>query len=187
MANERTKSKIMKKPISQLKNYTDYLSNLDEKDNLEYADELFQNNEVTKLFESIAEDLAKKALDFEYSPKVGSHSFLKCDEELSKELGFGVITICPYVGTIHNMWLKSNFMWLKRDEQDNLIIDIYYIDTNKDVDYIKGLVIQELFNFKRDAKWVVDGVYDEKMTEMKDKLDEETKELMKEIFNGEEK
>jgi len=186
MLNGTTKSKIMKELNSQLKDYTDYLSNLDEKDNIEYVDESFEKEKVTKLFESIAEDLAKKALDFEYSPKVGSHPFLKCDEELSKELGFGAITICPYVGTIHNMWLKSNFMWLKCDERDNLIIDIYYIDTNKDIDYIKGLVIQELFNFKRDAKWVVDGVYDEKMTEMKDKLDEETKELMKEIFNGEE-
>lgn len=177
----------MKKLISQLKEYTDYLSNFDEKLNMEYIDDSVQNKKITKLFESVAEDLAQKVVDYDYPSNVGFHPFLNCDEKLSKKLGFGTITICSYVGSIHNMWLKSNFMWLKHNDRDNLTIDIYYIDTNKDIDYIKGLIVQELFNFKRDAKWVVDGVYDEKMTEMKDKLEKETKELMKGVFNGEEK
>lgn len=177
----------MKKLISQLKDVTDYLSNFDEKCNMEYIDVSFQGKKMPKTFESVADDLAQKVVDYDYPSKVGFHPFLECDEKLSKKLGLDRITICSYVGTIHRPWLKSNFMWIKNEERDNLIIDIYYIDTNKDIDYIKGLIVQELFNFKRDAKWVADGVYDERMTEMKDKLEKETKELMKGIFNGEEK
>ena len=177
----------MKKLISELRDVSDYLSNLDEKEALIYTDAPVQDEKISKLFESVAEDLSQKVLDYDYPSEVGSHPFLGCDEKLVKKMGFDYITVCPYVGTIHNPWLMSNFMWIRHEDNGNLMIDIYHMGGDKDKDSVKNLILQELLNFKRDAKWVVEGVYDMKMMGMKYKIEKEAEEMLKKILDDEEK
>lgn len=162
----------MKKLISQLKECNNYLSNLDEKDNAVYLNVSLQGKKINKKFDEIADHLAQLVIDYEYPIKRGSHPFLSCDKKLCRKIGFDSITVCPYVGTIHSIWLRSNFMWYYQNDRDNLTIDLYYMQDNKNKDYIKNLIIQELYNFQRDAKWVIKNEYDEKMEEMKNYLND---------------
>ena len=66
--------------------------------------------------------------------------------------------------------MESNFLaQVFPDENGNpaasLFIDIYdckFLGHEE----LYGLIIQELFNFKRDIEWVEEGIYDEKLKEM---------------------
>ena len=44
------------------------------------------------------------------------------------------------------------------------------MENNKNKIYIKNLIIKELYNFKRDIQWVLNGEYVEKMEEMENKF-----------------
>ena len=67
--------------------------------------------------------------------------------------------------------MVSNYIWRKFDDgDDSLIIDLYDMENNKNKIYIKNLIIKELYNFKRDIQWVLNGEYVEKMEEMENKF-----------------
>ena len=67
--------------------------------------------------------------------------------------------------------MVSNYIWRKDDDgDDSLIIDLYDMENNKNKIYIKNLIIKELYNFKRDIQWVLNGEYVEKMEEMENKF-----------------
>lgn len=67
--------------------------------------------------------------------------------------------------------MVSNYIWRKFDDgEDSLIIDLYDMENNKNKIYIKNLIIKELYNFKRDIQWVLNGEYVEKMEEMENKF-----------------
>ena len=67
--------------------------------------------------------------------------------------------------------MVSNYIWRKFDDgDDSLIIDLYDMENNKNKIYIKNLIIKELYNFKRDIQWVLNGEYAEKMEEMENKF-----------------
>ena len=87
------------------------------------------------------------------------------------KLGFDNITVCAYKGIVHEPWLESNYMAqvfaAENEEPDtSLFIDIYDCEFLERED-LYGLIIQELFNFQRDIEWVEEGVYDDKLEEMK--------------------
>lgn len=129
------------------------IANLEEKNMDEYIDVEFDKNDIPQLFIDIANDLTNKVIEFEFKEEDGDafHPFINCNDKLSAELGFRTITICPYKGRIHNPLLMSNYMAMGYGEFLNITFDIYNVyKLNKKV--IFYLILQELFNFKRDLE-----------------------------------
>lgn len=149
------------------------LNNLSEKDYLNfYVDAPVAEEEVPELWKDVANELAGKIvkIDFDKHDNPNYHPFVACKKSLAREIGFDGITVYAYKGNIHEPWLESNFLaQVFPDENGNpaasLFIDIYDC---KFLGYeeLYGLIIQELFNFKRDIEWVEEGIYDEKLKEM---------------------
>lgn len=158
----------MKQLIQNLKNITNGLNNLSEKDALEYEDvdvDGMPASERVQELEEIAEELAALVSDnkFDDDDDDAYHPFLSCAEELAAKVGLDDITVCPYKGQIHNLWLDSNFMWFLQDDGHNsLTIDVYNTQ-DMPKDEVREFILTELYNFKRDAEWVVDGIYEEEM------------------------
>ena len=144
----------------------DYLSNLSEKSNGEYIN--YHEANVPELWNKIADDLMKKIknITFKEDDHDFVHYFIDGNKSLANELGFDKIIVCPYKGQ-EVTYKDSNYIYDNYNDK-TLTIDIY------DVGYLKfnitrDRIIQELFNFKRDAEWLNDSVevYERKMEEMK--------------------
>ena len=161
----------MKKLISEFKKHVGYISNLEEYCEGYYIGVSIKNIKIDEVIKQIADDLTEKIVNYKYSDVVGEHPFLECDKSLCEKIGFDNITVCPYVGNIYGGWMVSNYIWRKFDDgEDSLIIDLYDMENNKNKIYIKNLIIKELYNFKRDIQWVLNGEYVEKMEEMENKF-----------------
>lgn len=161
----------MKQLIENLKNLTDGLGNLNEKDGMKYEDvivEELSESERVKEFEDIAGELAEmvSAHKFDDDDDDGTHPFLSCPKELVRTIGIDEIMVCPYKGQIHNPWLDSNFMWHKHDDGYSCLTIDVYCTHHAPKDFVCEDILQELYNFKRDAEWAVDGVYEEEMRKM---------------------
>lgn len=162
----------MKDLVTKLKEATNGLSNLSEKDALEYEDvniDELNEKEINQDFNEIAKSLSEmeEKYKFDEDEEYFVHKSIHCNEEISKKIGVDSIVICPYKGVIHSEFLDSNFMWSCDKEGRNcLYIDIYdtFFLFKED---IYEAIMTELYNFKRDAQWVVDGVYDDKMKDFK--------------------
>lgn len=158
--------------IENLKSVANGLDNLGEKDALEYEDVMVDElpeAERVKEFEDIAWELAEMicAHKFREEDNDGAHPFLNCPKELAQQVGIDEITVCPYKGEIHNAWLDSNFMWYRQaDGFCSLTIDVYST-RHAFKDTVYDSILQELYNFKRDAGWFVDGVYEEEIKKFK--------------------
>jgi len=161
----------MKEIIKKLKEKTNYLSNLSEKDyENSYIDFLYEDEPVLNSdFDAIAKYFSKLVplVDFSEQFDDGYHTFIVATEDLVKRIGCDGLYICPYKGIIHSCWLESNYMWQNMRNANNvLFIDLYdcqYIKENEAYD----LILRELYNFQRDASWVINDVYENKMEEMK--------------------
>ena len=166
--------KILKELIKTTLVECKALNNLSEKDNLNfYVDAPFTEEEVPELWKEIANELADKTMrvDFNKQESPGYHPFNSCKKSLAKKLGFDNITVCAYKGIVHEPWLESNFQALAFTAKNEKPVTALYIDIY-DCEFLEhedlyGFIIQELFNFQRDIEWVEEGVYDEKLEEMK--------------------
>lgn len=149
------------------------LSNLKEKSTNEYIDvDMFDIFEMPKDIPEIWNYLAKTIDDF-YNKDPFKYTdsrkriVYNVDDKLSNEIGFNNIQIHFYKGQDIG-YQSSNFIY---DKKYNLLyIDLYFCET-----YIENevyeLILQELYNFKRDVEWIIEGenVYNEKITEMKER------------------
>lgn len=148
-----------------------YLENLTEKSQDIYIDAEVKH--VTKLVNAIAEDAIKSRehLKFTLADEPGVHYFIPLSNKLAKRAGLKSIQICPYCGNIHpeSDTIESNYIL----DGGVLYIDIYdcFFFSNCVEHRVKQKVIQELTNLIRDVKWVNDGIYEEKMAEMKSKVE----------------
>ena len=121
------------------------LSNLHEKSANEYIDTLCDNEESFPIeFQQICENAA----------------------EIANNIGLDKITIVAYPEYEFSI-KESNFIYSYKG--NDLMIDVYDC-VDKDSNEIYKDVMQELYNFFRDASWVMEGVdvYNEKINEMKE-------------------
>lgn len=160
----------MKELIEKLKEITNGINNLSEKCEGFYEDALYTEEPKIEIFEKIAEDLSVKFSKYNFKEEDESyaHPFISCEDDLCKELGLKSINLCPYKGMMHSYFLDSNFMWscFKEEDTDSLFIDVYdtFFMSEKDM---KEYILQELYNFKRDCEWAINGTYDEEINKMK--------------------
>ena len=150
------------------------LDNLQEKDYKNcYIDVFYyMMKDTPEIFNKIAEDLAEKVKEykFEDNSNPSSHPFINCEKELATEMGFDSITVCPYKGQIHCDWLDSNYMVQCCDDKLSMMIDIYNTYEMEESE-VKDLILQEMWNFYRDMQWCIDGVYEQKMEEMRRRIE----------------
>ena len=149
-----------------------YLNNMSEKKDLSYTDNTIPSEDPDQDIKEIADYYEKEWENHRFSSDddPGLHFFLDLPDEIQNKLGDTRICICPYKGFPHEPWLDSNYMWYENDTYTTLYIDIYGCE-DRDKKYIHDAVIRELYNFTRDAEWVLDGVYESKMLEMKEEND----------------
>ena len=145
----------------------DSLSNLHEKSVNEYIDAIWEDeNSFPIEFQRICESAAEVVKDVEFKEGHNVHPFLELNEELANSIGLDKITIVAYPE--YELTIKeSNFMY--DNERNELMIDVYDC-VDKEPKEIYEDVMQELYNFFRDASWVMEGVdvYNEKINEMKE-------------------
>lgn len=145
----------------------DSLSNLHEKTFEEYVDALWEDeNSFPIEFQRICESAAEVVKEYEFQEGHNVHPFLELNEELANSIGLDKITIVAYPE--YEFTIKeSNFMY--DNERNELMIDVYDC-VDKEPKEIYEDVMQELYNFFRDASWVMEGVdvYNEKINEMKE-------------------
>lgn len=123
---------------------------------------------LPKNIEDVANYVAKLVDEYEYPENSSKtyHSFLHIPKELSECIGLDDIIICNY--RRYELGRKlSNYMYMGFN--NSLTIDLYNCDSilAEPEDFFERAVI-ELYNFKRDMKYVIDGIYEEKMIEMKE-------------------
>ena len=104
--------------------------------------------------------------NYEFKEGHNEHPFLELNEELTNNIGLDKITIVAYPEYEFNI-KESNFIYSYKG--NDLMIDVYDC-VDKDSNEIYKDVMQELYNFFRDASWVMEGVevYNEKINEMKE-------------------
>ena len=143
------------------------LSNLHEKTAEEYVDALWEDeNSFPIEFQRICESAAEVVKEYEFQEGHNVHPFLKLNEALANSIGLDNVTIVAYPE--YEFTIKeSNFMY--DNERNELMIDVYDC-ADKEPKEIYEDVMQELYNFFRDASWVMEGVdvYNEKIDEMKE-------------------
>lgn len=147
------------------------LSNLLEKSQNEYIDNLWENKEITYEFHRIAERGAEVVKDYEFQEGHNVHPFLKLNEELAKAIGLDDVTIVAYPRyKYEDNNFDSSFLYINHGNE--LMIDVYEC-VDKEPKEIYEDIMQELYNFFRDASWVMEGVdvYNEKINEMKEMRD----------------
>ena len=148
----------------------DSLSNLHEKTVNEYIDALWEDeNSFPIEFQRICESAAEVVKDHEFKEGHSEHPFLELNKELANSIGLDKITIVAYPE--YELSIKeSNFMY--DNEMNELMIDVYDC-LNKEPKTIYEDVMQELYNFFRDASWVMEGVdvYNDKIRSMKNFID----------------
>ena len=151
------------------------LSNIEEKAADEYIDvDLF---EIFEMPDDIPDEwIAVARMAEEYYFKNPFHfgeerkrMLYEVNKETSQKIGFDCIQIHFYNGPEISTQ-SSNFIYYKK--LNLLYIDLYYCETYVE-DEVSEYILQELYNFKRDAEWVCEGtdVYDNHINEMKEKTD----------------
>lgn len=138
------------------------LSNISEKGYKDfYINEYY--TDIPQEWDLLAKDLCDKIAkeNFELYNLDSTHTFIDANDELVKPFGLDKITVCPYKGFEMIPWLNSNYIFIPY-EKKCLTIDIYDC-LHLTYEEIYDFIIQELYNFKRDATWVKNGVYEEKM------------------------
>ena len=155
---------------------TDSLSNMHEKISKEYIDALVPYDDIVPTtWKCVAEKLARKVSEYEFPSDAEDsfHPFIDLDDESVKELGLDNVIVCAYKG-YEFPWLNiaSNFMYMC-DNKKGLIIDIYNTVNLSEQD-IYNYIVQEFYNFCRDASWIKDGVdiYEANMEKMKNIINE---------------
>ena len=123
---------------------------------------------LPKNIEDIANYVAKLVDEYEYPENASKtyHAFMNLPKELAESIGLDDIIVCNYRG--YELGKKlSNYMYMGFN--NSLTIDLYNCDDilAEPEDFFE-LAITELYNFKRDIKYVIDGVYEKKMLEMKE-------------------
>ena len=145
------------------------LSNLLEKSQNEYVDALWEDeNSFPIEFQRIAERGAEIVKDYEFKEGHNVRPFLKLNEELAKNIGLDNVTIVAYPRyKYEDNNFDSSFLYINHGNE--LMIDVYEC-IDKEPKEIHEDVMQELYNFFRDASWVMEGVdvYNEKINEMKE-------------------
>lgn len=143
------------------------LSNLHEKTMDEYIDALWEDeNSFPIEFQRICESAAEVVKEYEFKEDHSDHPFLKLNEELANIIGLDKITIVAYPEYEIDV-KESNFIYF--NDGNELMIDVYDC-VDKEPKTIYEDVMQELYNFFRDASWVMEGVdvYNDKINEMKE-------------------
>lgn len=149
------------------------LNNMTERKDLFYLDNKPADDEKTdELLEKIATYLSEEASKFEFNEDDDpySHYSVYCSQDIDKSLGVTGIVVCPYSKNPYPL-VDSNYIWTRHAVYASFFIDIYGVAGANRNDYIRSKVLLELRNFARDAKWVIDGVYDEEMAKMEKKVD----------------
>lgn len=145
------------------------LSNLLEKSQNEYIDELWEDeNSFPIEFQRICESAAEVVKEYEFQEDHNIHPFLKLNEELANSIGLDKIIIVAYPRyKYEDDNFDSSFLYINHGNE--LMIDVYDC-VYKESKTIYEDVMQELYNFFRDASWVMEGVdaYNEKINEMKE-------------------
>ena len=149
------------------------LNNLSKKTLWVYDDAVItpDNEPFPEEVEAVIDDLYTKTLKVRFNDEDANdtHCFLECNPELTKRLGFDMVCVCVYKA-FDNEPIDSNFMFYKNRVSNHkaLFIDIYDVanprfhktDNRRKIE-------QEFMNFIRDAQWVIDGVYEEELENMK--------------------
>ena len=123
---------------------------------------------LPKNIEDIANYVAKLVDEYEYPEDASKtyHAFMHVPKELSESIGLDEIYVCNY-RRYENGKKLSNYMYMGFN--NSLTIDLYNCDNilAEYEDFFER-AITELYNFKRDMKYVIDGIYEKKMLEMKE-------------------
>lgn len=160
---------------------SDGIENLSEKVSPDILyDDAFYSGKIPEAWRSVIDDLADKLkeIKFKDSDPDSMHIPVHCTEVYANELGLNAIIAYAYKGQEHPyVMVDSNYMYHDFTSHKCLTIDIY--DYAKYPQFADFLIYREMLNFYRDSKWVRDGVYEEKIGEMRldklilDKADEE--------------
>ena len=144
------------------------LSNHIEKCANEYIDALCTEDiPVPDEWKAVAAEIATDISKYEFPEDAEEqfHPFFEFKNDTISSIGFDKIIVCPYFGSeMHNDSLISNYIFIPYTGAD-FMIDMYNCEYTTYEDIYEN-VIQELFNFRRDAQWVVEGTYEENMKEM---------------------
>ena len=144
------------------------LSNMSEKTTEEYVDydvfDIIDNHSMNKYWDKLGIDIMnyyidnhKQYLTDEESRYSGKFHYT-ADENLSKCIGSDNIIVNYYFG-YDRSYKSSNYIFYPLKDKNGIIVSkIFYIDIygcylSLDEE-IYGAVIQELYNFKRDAEWI---------------------------------
>ena len=151
------------------------LSNLKEKTTDEYIDALWEidalsedENSFPIEFQRICESAAETVKNYEFKEEHNIHPFLELNKELANNIGLDKIIIVAYLRyKYEDNNFDSSFLYINHGNE--LMIDVYDC-ADKEPKTIYEDVMQELYNFFRDASWVMEGVdvYNEKINEMKE-------------------
>lgn len=148
------------------------LSNLLEKSQNEYINNLWENKEIPDEFQRIAEQGAEKVKEYKFSDDViksNGHPFIGIDKKFAEAIGLDDVTIVAYPRyKYEDNNFDSNFLYLYINHGNELMIDVYECIDKEPRDIYED-IMQELFNFFRDANWVIEGVdvYENHLNEMK--------------------
>lgn len=123
---------------------------------------------LPKNVENIANYVAKLVDEYEYPEGASKthHAFMHLPKELAESIGLDDIIVCNY--RRYELGRKlSNYMYMGFN--NSLTIDLYNCDNilAEPEDFFE-LAVTELYNFKRDIKYVIDGIYEKKILEMKE-------------------
>lgn len=174
MLNEIQSALFEKEPVGA------YLNNLTERREYSYRDNNFLEEDIDKDIEEIAKSFVDefKNLKFGKEEESGSHFFLYYPEERLTKFGNLRIGVCPYKGDYYGPLVDSNYLWSRHEDHAMLFVDIYDTEA-KGAAFVYLRIVQEIYNFMRDAQWVVDGVYEEEMQKMEESIDTEIEDIFK--------
>ena len=150
------------------------LSNLLEKSQNKYINNLWENKEIPDDFQRIAEQGAEKVKEYKFSDdaiKNNGHPFIEINKKLAEAIGLDNVTIVAYPRyKYEDNNFDSNYLYINHGNE--LMIDLYECIEKEPRDIYED-IMQELFNFFRDASWVMESVdvYNKKINEMKELSD----------------
>ena len=153
-----------------------YLNNLAEKKDLFYLDApIPEEGERDEFLEEVASYVVKRAekMNFEDDEDITAHYAIFYNEELEGEPEEETTIVAfPYSKSPYPL-VDSNFIWCRYDDRAGLFIDIYGLAgaMKQGTEYLHMKVLQELYNFSRDARWVLGDKYDEEIEKMREEVD----------------
>lgn len=181
--------------MKQLKEYiqsfpkNNYISDTDEQNTHWYINAEIQNEEIVDLIGNDAvKSINDKNIDFaqkEFDMLSFGCVICGCDRKHIKTIGIDtlILMLYPKNGRLGKD-ADSEYYFIKETKtRNNLIITLHNCQ-NIAIDEIKNRVIQEIYNFARDIRWLSNGEYDENLEEMKDEY--ETKKYgkpLREFYN----